>query len=166
MHVIVDGYNVMHALPVDREWPGVSFRDRRAYFLGLIQSYAGTRKHKITVVFDGAKGGDDLGSREMAGSIEVVYSPRGVEADGIIMRMAESSSRPGEILLVSSDKSLADYVGSIGASTARADELLRKLRAGRHEQTGLSEPAADFDRGERGHGSRARKGRRQNLRLW
>ncbi len=129
MHLVVDGYNVMHALPVDREWPGATFQDRRVNFLDRLAAYASGRPHRITVVFDGAKGGDGMGGAETRGHIQVRYSPRGVEADDLIRRMIEESPRPSDLLVVSSDKAISGIARSRGASTARGDELANRLLA-------------------------------------
>lgn len=129
MHLIVDGYNVMHALPVDREWPGASFQDRRVNFLDRLNAYAAGRPHRITVVFDGAKGGDGMGGAETRGVVAVRYSPRGVEADDLIRRMIEEARLPSDLLVVSSDKAISGLARSRGASTARGDELAIRLLA-------------------------------------
>jgi len=127
VHLIVDGYNVMHALPVGREWPGRTFQDRRNCFLDRLGEYAAGRPHRLTVVFDGARGGDEMGGADWRGGVEVLYSARGTEADELILRLLESSPRPSAVLLVTSDKSLAGHARSLGASTARSDELVRRL---------------------------------------
>jgi hypothetical protein len=127
VHLIVDGYNVMHALPLGSEWPGRTFQDRRHHVLDRLSAYVAGRPHRVTVVFDGARGGDEMGGADRRGAIEVLYSPRGTEADELILRMLESAPRPEAILLVTSDKSLVGRARSAGASTARADELVRRL---------------------------------------
>lgn len=127
MHLIVDGYNVMHALPVDREWPGASFQDRRGNFLDRLSAYVAGRPHRVTVVFDGAKGGDGMGGAETRGVIAVRYSPRGVEADDLIRRMVEEAPNAADLLVVSSDKAISGLARSRGASTARGDELATRL---------------------------------------
>ncbi len=151
MELLVDGYNVMHALPLDQEWPGQAFKDRRAGFLRRLAYYAGGRPHRITVVFDGAKGGTAEGGADSIEGIRVYFSPRGVDADALMRRALEDAPRPKEVLLVSSDKALAGYARSLGASTARADELVRKLLPRREKG---------------GNSGRSGTGRRQNLALW
>ena len=128
MHLIIDGYNIMHALPVREEWSGRSFQDRRASFLDSLKGYAVGRSHRITVVFDGAKGGDAQGGAETYAGIQVLYSARGVEADQVLRDIIERAASPEDVLLVTSDKSVSEYARSLGASVARADELIRKLR--------------------------------------
>lgn len=127
MLLIIDGYNVMHS--GDREWPGARFQDRRRGFLERLDAYGAGRPHRITVVFDGAKGGDGMGGAERVGSVEVRYSARGVEADELIRGMLDATPSPGEVLVVTSDRSVASYARTRGAATARSDELVRRLFA-------------------------------------
>ncbi len=126
MEVLIDGYNVMYS--TDREWPGTTFKARREEFLRRLQVYNSGRPHKITVVFDGAKGGTPEGGSESVYGIRVVFSPRGVEADSVLRDILDRAVKPADYLLVSSDKSLSGYARGVGASTARSDELVGKLR--------------------------------------
>jgi len=170
MHLIIDGYNVMHALPVEKEWPGKASKDRRAFFVEKVRAYLGGRNHRATLVFDGAKGGEDMGGHETHGRLEVQYSRRGEEADDVIKRMLEESGNPREVLVVSSDKGITGYVRSLGASVAGAHELVKRLMP--NPPGGGSRSAASaFERGIKGYDpddgprmSRPRSG--SALQLW
>ncbi len=169
MHLIIDGYNVMHALPVGREWPGRTFQDRRNHFLDRLRRYAEGRPHRITVVFDGGKGGEALGGAENVGGIEVSYSSLGVEADHLIRGMVERARVPGEILLVTSDKRVASHAHGLGASTARADELVNRLLPGRGAGEDPGEALERLVKGvlpEAPPGRAARPRSRDRLHLW
>ena len=170
MHLIIDGYNVMHALPMEKEWPGQASKDRRAFFIGKVGAYLGTRNHRATLVFDGTKGGEDMGGHETHGRLEVVYSRRGEEADDVIKRMLEESGNPREVLVVSSDKGITGYVRSLGASVAGAHEMVRRLMPN-SSRDGQGSAAAAFERGIKGYDpeigprkSRPRSG--SALQLW
>lgn len=165
MHLIVDGYNVMHALPVGLDWPGASFRERREGFLDRLSAYAAERSHRVTVVFDGAKGGDAEGGAETWGTMRVIYTARGIEADHTIREMVEASAAPADVLLVSSDKSLSGYARSLGASVARADELVGKVWPRSTLARGRFESPGRRSQGARGgsSGKRRRAGHRHGL---
>ena len=170
MHLIIDGYNVMHALPLEKEWPGKVSMDRRAFFIEKVRIYLGARSHRATLVFDGAKGGDDMGGHETHGRLEVRYSRRGEEADDVIKRMIVESGNPREVLVVSSDKGISGYVRSLGASTAGSHELINRLMPNIREE-GSRSAASAFERGVKGYDpddgprkSRPRSG--SGLQLW
>lgn len=148
MHLIIDGYNVMHALAVKREWPGKTFQDRRRGFLAKLNAYAAGRRDRITVVFDGTKGGDEMGGGETVGMIDARYSPRGVEADELIRNLVDAAPRPGELLVVTSDKPVASYARTRGAAVARSDELLHRLFSA---AGAAPTAAADFERHVKGY---------------
>jgi predicted RNA-binding protein with PIN domain len=128
MHVIVDGYNAMHALPVGSDWPGRTFKDRREGFIARLGEYAAGRGAKVTVVFDGARGGEAGGGYERRAGVDVLFSPRGVEADRLIRDLVDSSGSRHDLLIVSSDRGVYGYARTRGTSVARADELVRLLR--------------------------------------
>ena len=150
MHLIIDGYNVMHALPMEKEWPGKASKDRRSFFVEKVRTYLGARNHRATLVFDGAKGGDDMGGHETHGRLEVLYSRRGEEADDVIKQMIEESGNPREVLVVSSDKGISGFVRSLGASVAGAHELVQRLMPNQPSAGSLS-AASVFERGIKGY---------------
>lgn len=167
MHLIIDGYNVMHALPLEKEWPGRNSMERRGNFIARLRAYAGSRPHLVTVVFDGTKGGEDLGGYEKAGNLEIRYSRRGEEADAVIKRMVEEAPRPTDILLVSSDKGVTGHARSAGASIAGAHELVRRLSPNPPRPVG---PAESFERRVKGYEpeerGRSRPRGKSPLHLW
>ena len=150
MHLIIDGYNVMHALPVEKEWPGKASKDRRAFFIERVCAYLGRRSHRATLVFDGTRGGEDMGGHETHGGLEVLYSRRGEEADDIIKRMLEESGNPRDVLVVSSDKGVSGFVRSMGASVAGSHELVRRLMPDQ-PPGGTETAAASFERNVKGY---------------
>ncbi len=171
MHLIIDGYNVMHALPVEKEWPGKTSQDRRGSFLERLRAWVGSRPHRVTVVFDGAKGGDAMGGYERSGNLEIRYSRRGEEADEVIRRMVEEEANPREILLVSSDKGVSGHARSAGASIAGAHELVKRLAPDPKGGPGTRNAGAEaFERRVKGYEPqerrRARARSRSALQLW
>jgi len=150
MHLIIDGYNVMHALPMEKEWPGKVSMERRAFFIEKVRIYLADRNHRATLVFDGAKGGDDMGGHETHGRLEVRYSRRGVEADDVIKDMVEESVNPREILVVSSDKGISGFVRGMGASVAGAHELIMRLMPNKSSD-GRESAASSFERNVKGY---------------
>jgi predicted RNA-binding protein with PIN domain len=100
--LIVDGYNVLHAVPryralVDRDL--ASARDR---LVNDVASFA-AGAWRAAVVFDGTSQAEDSPQSDVAG-VRVLYSPEGVEADTLVEELARAvRDRGGEAVVVTSD---------------------------------------------------------------
>ncbi len=81
----------------------------------------------MTVVFDGLRAGGDFSTTRREGGVEVIYSRRGQTADEIIKRMVEEAPHPRDIMVASSDREIADFVKSQGASVTGARSLANRL---------------------------------------
>jgi predicted RNA-binding protein with PIN domain len=120
-HLIVDGYNVTKtgygSLSLEAQ------RSRLVTGLGVIAAQTGT---EVTCVFDGA----ELGARAMAArarGVRVLFSAPGQSADDLICNLvrAEPPGRP--VIVVSSDREVAERVQAGGARCLPATTLLRRL---------------------------------------
>lgn len=119
MDVIVDAYNVIFKVPeLGGSTKKCDIEDLRNKFLLLLKQYKAKRKHKLTVVFDG-KGHGYPGHAEESG-IDVVFSRPGLNADEEIKRMVSSSKQPKQIIVVSSDRDIQQFVKKYGSKTMDA----------------------------------------------
>ncbi len=119
-HLIVDGYNV-----TKRGFAEMSLeqqRNRLVAALGLVVAQTGA---ETTVVFDGAERVHGLPPAPRG--VRVLFSRKGETADELIRRLvrAEPAGRP--IVVISSDKEVADGVKRHGAYPMSSDSLLRRL---------------------------------------
>jgi predicted RNA-binding protein with PIN domain len=122
MPYLVDGNNVM-AQRVG--W----HRDKRGARLRLMDDlarFAQTRRVRVTVVFDGAPEQHFADGASRKG-IRVFYSERGSNADERIKQLVEQSRERRTLLVVTSDRALADYVRRCGAQVIRSGEFRRKM---------------------------------------
>jgi predicted RNA-binding protein with PIN domain len=81
-HIIIDGYNVT----------GIHHGNMEAARDGLLQAlkeYNASRRHAITVVFDGWKDGPGAQQSRVSGGIRTVFSALGVLADTVIKSMVD-----------------------------------------------------------------------------
>lgn len=119
-HLVVDGYNVTKRgfgeMPLEQQ------RNRLVSGLGGIAAQTGT---EVTVVFDGAERVHGLPPAPRG--VRVLFSKKGETADELIRRLvrAEPAGRP--IVVVSSDREVADGVRRHGAYPLGADALVRRL---------------------------------------
>ena len=126
MPLLVDGMNVIGSRPTgwwrDRDGAGRALVER-------LQRLARQRGEEIMVVFDG-RPIDDLREGEHEGVL-VLYAERpGPDAaDDRIVTLVASAERPGELLVITSDRELRRRVEALGAAVAGPTGLLDQLDA-------------------------------------
>jgi predicted RNA-binding protein with PIN domain len=79
----------------------------------MLAQYGKTRKHDITVVFDGWKSGGQRENTAVVGGITVVYSRLGEKADSVIKRIICTGKK--EWIVISSDREIAARAWSCGS---------------------------------------------------
>ena len=88
--------------------------------------FAIARRVSVAVVFDGAPEKHFADGASYKG-IRLFYSERGSNADERIKQLVEQSRERRTLLVVTSDRALADYVRRCGAQVVRAGEFRKKL---------------------------------------
>lgn len=123
-HLLVDGYNVTKtgygALPLESQ------RTRLVSGLAALAAQTGV---EVTVVFDGAERPAPVAGPTPRG-VRVLFSPAGETADELIRQLvrAEPAGRP--LVVVSSDREVADGARLAGARDVPSAALLRRLERG------------------------------------
>ncbi|MEU7754091.1 NYN domain-containing protein [Micromonospora sp. NPDC049171] len=119
-HLVVDGYNV-----TKRGFGEMSLEQQRKRLITGLGGIAAQTGDEVTVVFDGAERMHGLPPAPRG--VRVLFSRKGETADELIRRLvrAEPSGRP--VVVVSSDREVADGVRRHGAYPLGADSLLRRL---------------------------------------
>lgn len=119
-HLIVDGYNV-----TKRGFAEMSLEQQRKRLITGLGGIAAQTGDEVTVVFDGAERVHGLSPAPRG--VRVLFSRKGDTADELIRQLvrAEPAGRP--IVVISSDREVADGVRRHGAYPMGADSLLRRL---------------------------------------
>jgi predicted RNA-binding protein with PIN domain len=122
-HLLVDGYNV-----TKRGFADISLEQQRSRLVNNLSGLAAQTQAEVTVVFDGAE--RVVGLPPAPRGVRVLFSRKGETADDLIRRLvrAEPAGRP--IVVISSDREVADGVRRHGAYPLGADALLRRLGRG------------------------------------
>jgi len=120
-HLVVDGYNVTKT-----GYPSMPLDKQRLRLLGGLAGLAAQTGAEVTCVFDGA----DLAAPVLLApprGVRVLFSKPGQTADELIRRLvrAEPPGRP--VVVVSSDREVADGVAAAGARPVASVLLLRRL---------------------------------------
>ena len=119
-HLVVDGYNV-----TKRGYGEMSLEQQRNRLITGLGGIAAQTGDEVTVVFDGAERVHGLPPAPRG--VRVLFSRKGETADELIRRLvrAEPAGRP--VVVVSSDREVADGVRRHGAYPLGADSLVRRL---------------------------------------
>ncbi|MFG3658829.1 NYN domain-containing protein [Streptomyces sp. NPDC047706] len=120
-HLVVDGYNVTKT-----GYPQMPLEKQRLRLLGQLSQLAAQSGAEVTCVFDGAELAAPVLLAPPRG-VRVLFSKPGVTADELIRRMvrAEPPGRP--VIVVSTDREVADGVARAGARPVASAVLLKRL---------------------------------------
>ncbi|MCX3061406.1 NYN domain-containing protein [Streptomyces beihaiensis] len=123
-HLVVDGYNVTKT-----GYPTMPLEKQRLRLLGSLSQLAAQTGAEVTCVFDGAELAAPVLLAPPRG-VRVLFSKPGVTADELIRQMvrAEPPGRP--VIVVSTDREVADGVAKAGARPVASVMLLKRLSRG------------------------------------
>ena len=120
--LVVDGYNVsMEA------WPTLDRSGQRSSLVALLGGLRARSGAVVHVVFDG----DDDGRRPSVAAplpVRVHFSHAEVEADDVILDMVARLPTDVPVVVVSSDRRVADGARRLGANVVRSSELIELSR--------------------------------------
>jgi predicted RNA-binding protein with PIN domain len=138
MSYLVDGNNVM-AQRVG--WHKDKPKARRR-LMDELARFAQVRSARVAVVFDGAPEQHFADGASYKG-LRVFYSERGSNADERIKQFVERARERRTLIVVTSDRALADYVRRCGARTLRSGEFRKKLEKAAAEmaQPNMDDPS-------------------------
>ncbi len=117
MPYLIDGNNLLGS------WGGPAVPgDGRSEVVRRVCEFCRAKGASATIVFDGSPFRPELGSGQDFGRVSLRFPAQGRDADSVIREIIDGAARPGDILLVSSDKALYSYARTRGASALRAHE--------------------------------------------
>jgi predicted RNA-binding protein with PIN domain len=132
----VDAFNVIHLIPEIVELLGEYPEEARERFLRMLLPLAASGGEIWTVVFDGPRGGRQLGP----GPIEVVFAP---SADSWIVSHLRSHPQPSSVTVVSSDeKDICRSARQLGARVISSREFVASIRR-RRERAYTPRPVSE-----------------------
>jgi predicted RNA-binding protein with PIN domain len=120
-HLVVDGYNVTKG-----SWASMPLEAQRARLVQGLAALAARTGAEVTCVFDGA----DVSvppAVSPASGVRVRFSPQGQSADELIRRLVAAEPPGRAVIVVSSDREVADGVRSSGARVVDSAALVPLL---------------------------------------
>lgn len=108
--IVIDGYNVMHAIPEFSEiMLKKNFKDARAYFIGRCSRYAKTRKDisRILIIFDGRASFDS--NMHDADGVKIIFSKERKGADETIIEILKKNQPARDFVVVTRDNYIMNH---------------------------------------------------------
>lgn len=121
VHLLVDGYNVTKA-----GYGDLTLEQQRTRLVRGLTALTSRTGAEVTVVFDGAA--QDGGRSTVSGrGVRVLFSPVGVIADDVLRELVDQEPVGRPLVVVSSDREVADDVRRRGATAVASRALLALL---------------------------------------
>ena len=124
VHLVVDGYNVTKT-----GFPSLSLHEQRVRLLRGLGAVAARTGAEVTCVFDGAQLGGPVPVPRFKG-VRVLFSNPGEIADELIRRLVAAEPQGRPLVVVSSDREVAEGVRRSGARPVPALMLVKALARG------------------------------------
>lgn len=163
MHLIIDGYNLIHQTP--ELFLAADLGQGREALLMALRLYRKKKSHRLTVVFDG---GEDLEPRRATlQGLPVIFSGARLKADQVIVELARAQGSGATV--ITDDRELAGLCRAHGAEVIQARVFAARLMQ-TAQGAGLAleedDPGWDFSTKKKGPSHREPKAkRRRNSRL-
>jgi len=141
MPYLIDGNNLLGAARDAR----LALPRTERELIRVLSRFAGRRRGRLTIVFDGPPGSRQGGAAGPAAGVKVIYSGAGRTADDVILEMAERSRAPGDIVLVTSDRALRSRARGLGCRLMGCAEFAARLSAAGEPAAGEEDKPAAGD---------------------
>ncbi len=126
LRIVIDGYNLLHVSLNLQLLAAKDLEAARNRLLNRLEQYRALSHHRLTVVFDGWRSGAPMESHDRLGQVDIIYSRLGEKADEVIKRLAQTGQ--GAMVVVTSDRELADFVRGCGATVIPSAQFDARLR--------------------------------------
>ncbi|HUL36724.1 MAG TPA: NYN domain-containing protein [Thermodesulfobacteriota bacterium] len=125
MHLIIDGYNLLHVAHSLIHFNSIQLQRERDRLVDQLSDYQKVKPCGITVVFDGWQGGWSTEKREKKKGIELVFSKLGEKADEVIKRLVKG--RGSGAIVITSDRDIARFAERLRVSVISSEQFQEKL---------------------------------------
>ena len=125
--LIVDGYNIIFALPELKELSKVNIDSAKDALKDMLANYQGYKGCRVMVVFDGYRKKGNLGSAEKYFSLEVIHTKQDETADAYIERTVHDLVSRYKITVATNDNLEQLTILSQGALRMSANMLVQEL---------------------------------------
>ena len=131
--LIVDGYNIIFAWDELAKTAASDLDTARRQLCDILSDYAGFKKCRVAVVFDGYKAKGNPGERSQYHNIGVVYTKEGQTADAYIEALADEIGRNYAVRVATSDALVQLSSLRSGVLRMSARELREEIETAKSE---------------------------------
>lgn len=126
LHYIIDGYNVVHAIPSLKKTLAHNAESARELLIHSAGRFSLTKKIRCTIVFDGSAP-NNFRKQSTSAPIHVVYSAP-LTADAKIKQMIEHSKNRNQLVIITSDREILDFAKVCSCQTHTAKHFSNLLQ--------------------------------------
>ncbi len=130
MHLIIDGYNLLHSSRTLVRLNSIELQWERERLIQRLSLYHQAKSAEIIVVFDGWQGGWNTEKKEKRKGIELIFSRVGEKADEVIKRLIREKGSGA--VVVTSDREISKYADKLSVPVIPSDQFQEKLES-RHD---------------------------------
>ncbi len=125
MHLIIDGYNLLHAGRSLINVNSVELQRERERLIDRLSTYQRIKGCELTVVFDGWQEGWRTETKEKKKGIEVIFSKLGEKADDVIKRLAKEKGSGA--VVITSDREVGRFVQKTDVAVIPSEQFQERL---------------------------------------
>jgi len=145
MHLIIDGYNLLHVNRSLVRLNSTQLQWERDRLIDQLSAYQKLKPCGITIVFDGWQGGWSTEKRERKGGIEIIFSRLEEKADEVIKRLAKEKGSGA--IVITSDRDVARFAERMAVSVISSEQFREKLEVSANKFEDIFEEEEEEEKG-------------------
>jgi predicted RNA-binding protein with PIN domain len=145
MHLIIDGYNLLHVNRSLIRLNSTQLQWERDRLIDQLSAYQKLKPCGITVVFDGWQGGWSTEKRERKGGIEIIFSRLEEKADEVIKRLAKEKGSGA--IVITSDRDVERFAERMAVSVISSEQFREKLEVSANKFEDIFEEEEEEEKG-------------------
>jgi hypothetical protein len=135
MPLVIDGYNLLRAVQDHFERSDIA----EAELCMVLREYLRRSRQRAAIIFDGI-GPRNKERLQGTGSLQIIFSGQGIEADAVIERMITENSAPKRLTVVSTDRRISSAAKHRKCQTARVLDFWQQLCNTMEKPQAIREP--------------------------
>jgi len=145
MHLIIDGYNLLHVNRSLIRLNSTQLQWERDRLIDQLSAYQKLKPCGITVVFDGWQGGWNTEKRERKGGIEIIFSRLEEKADEVIKRLVKEKGSGA--IVITSDRDVGRFAERMVVSVISSEQFREKLEVSANKFEDIFEEEEEEEKG-------------------